>query len=240
MKPTALLPRLRKRIHWLQVVVHTGVWIPLIVLVRDFLTDNLTVNPIQEASQRTGNIAIILLALSLACTPVNMLFRFSPVIKVRRALGLYAYMYAAIHFLIFAGLDYGFNLELILQTIAEKRFIVVGFTALLLLTVLAATSFRWWMVKLGKNWKRLHRVVYLVNLLVVLHFAWAVKGDLVQLQGDILRPLLAGLAVATLLILRLPPVRKRLTGLFRPALPPGMRVRIVKRPPAPEAIERQP
>ena len=228
MSQTALFARLRRRIHWLQVVVHVGAWIPLIVLVSDFLTDNLTVNPIQAATQRTGNIAIILLVLSLACTPVNLLLRYSPVLKVRRALGLYGYMYAAIHFLIFSGLDYGFNLRLILPAIAEKRFIVVGFTALLLLTVLAATSFRWWMVRLGKNWKRLHRLAYLTNLLVVLHFAWAVKGDFFRLQGDILRPLLAGIAVVVLLILRIPAIRQRINRLARPASPGGQRVRIKK------------
>jgi len=229
MQPAALFTRLQKRIHWLQVVVHTGAWIPLIVLVSDFLTGDLTVNPIQAATQRTGNIAILLLVFSLACTPVNFLFRYSPALKVRRALGLYAYMYAAIHFLIFSGLDYGFNLRLILQQISEKRFIIVGFTALTMLTILAVTSFRWWMIRLGKKWKRLHRLVYIVNLLVILHFAWAVKGDIFQLQGDILRPLLAGLAVLTLLILRIPPIKKRVIGLFRPAIPAGQRVRIIKK-----------
>lgn len=228
-KAATLLTRLRNRVHWLQAVVHAGAWVPLAVLIVDFFTNNLTVNPIQAATQRTGNIAVILLVLSLACTPVNMLFRYSPVLKVRRALGLYGYMYAAIHFLIFSGLDYGFNLGLLLETIAEKRFIVVGFAAITLLTVLAATSFRWWMARLGKNWKRLHRLTYLANLLIVLHFAWAVKGDIFQLQGDILRPLLAGVIVAVLLMIRIPAIRRRLSGLARPALPAGQRVRIVKR-----------
>ncbi len=228
MSQTAFFARLRKRTHWLQVIVHIGAWVPLAVLVFDFLTDNLTVNPIQAATQRTGNIAIILLVLSLACTPANLIFRFSPVLKVRRALGLYGYLYAALHFLIFVGLDYGFNLRLVLQSIAEKRFIVVGFVALLLLTILAVTSFRWWMVRLGKNWKRLHRLTYLANLLVVLHFAWAVKGNIFQLQGDILRPLLAGIAVAGLLILRIPAIRQRINRLVRPASPGAQAVRIKK------------
>ncbi len=235
MAQTALLARLRRRIHWLQVVVHVGAWIPLAVLAYDFLTNNLTINPIQAATQRTGNIAIVLLVFSLACTPVNMLLRYPPVLRVRRALGLYGYMYAGIHFLIFAGLDYGFNLNLILQTIAEKPYIVVGFTALLLLTILAVTSFRWWMARLGKNWKRLHRFVYLANLLVVLHFALAVKGNIFQLQGDVLRPLLAGIAVAVLLILRIPAVRKRITGLLRPPAPAGQRVQILRKQHNPEA-----
>ena len=198
----------RTRLNKLQIITHIGAWIPLIVLVYNFATDNLTVNPIQAATQRTGNIAIILLVLSLACTPVNMLFRVPQVIKLRRPLGLYAYMYAAIHLLIFSVLDYGLRWDLIADTIVEKRFILVGMTSFLLLTRLAVTSFRWWMVRLGKNWKRLHRLVYLVNLLVVLHFAWAKKGDIFRLQGDILFPLLAGMVVITLLMLRLPAVRR--------------------------------
>jgi methionine sulfoxide reductase heme-binding subunit len=193
-----------------QVLLHIAAWIPLAVLIYQFQSGNLTINPIQAATQRTGNIALILLILSLACTPVYSLFRFAPALKARRPLGLYAYMYAAIHLLIFTGLDYGFNLRFIMQEVAEKRFILVGLTAFLILTVLAITSYRWWMVRLGKNWKRLHQLVYVVNVLVVLHFSWAVKGDIFRLQGDILRPLLAGIIVLTLLILRLPPIRRRL------------------------------
>jgi methionine sulfoxide reductase heme-binding subunit len=208
---TASMKRNRNQI--LQILVHAAAWVPLIVLIYDFQTNNLTVNPIQAASQRTGNIALILLILSLSCTPLHLLFRFSPALKWRRPLGLYAYMYAAIHLLIFTGLDYGFDWALITQTVAEKRFILVGTLAFLILTILAITSYRWWMARLGKNWKRLHQAVYLVNLLVVLHFAWAVKGDVTRLQGDVVRPILAGSVIAVLLILRLPPVRRFIRSL---------------------------
>jgi methionine sulfoxide reductase heme-binding subunit len=200
----------RPRIKPLQILLHIAAWIPLVVLVYDFQNGNLTVNPIQAAMQRTGNIALILLTLSLACTPLYSMFKFAPLLPARRPLGLYAYMYAAIHLLIFSGLDYGFDLGLIMQEVAEKRFILVGMASFLILTVLAVTSVRWWMVRLGKRWKRLHQLVYLVNLMVVLHFAWAVKGDIFTLQGDILRPLLAGIIIITLLILRLPPIRRLL------------------------------
>lgn len=200
--------RKKNRLPWLQIAVHTGAWIPLAVLIYQFLTDRLTVNPIQAATQRTGDIALILLILSLACTPLNAYLKFSPALKVRRALGLYGYMYAAIHLLIFTGVDYGFNFKLILETIVEKRFVLIGIAAFLVLSILALTSFRWWMARMGKNWKRLHRLVYLVNLLVVLHFGLAVKGDLLRLQGDIGRPILAGVVVILLLFSRLPVVKK--------------------------------
>lgn len=200
------------RLKPLQLLVHIGVWIPLAVLVYDFFTDRLTVNPIQGAEIRTGNTAIVLLILSLACSPLYMLTRIPETAKVQRPLGLYAYMYAAIHLLIFSSLDYGFDPQLLLQTVVEKPFIIVGVCSFTLLTALAVTSFNRSKVWLGKNWKRLHRLVYLINLLVVLHFAWSVKGDFFRLQGDILRPLLAAVTVLILLGLRLPPVRRALAG----------------------------
>jgi sulfoxide reductase heme-binding subunit YedZ len=202
----------RFRLHPLQVLTHIGAWIPLAVLIYDYYNDNLTVNPIQAAEQRTGHIAIVLLILSLACTPINTLFRFSPVLKVRRALGLYAYLYAAIHLLIFTGLDFGFDLPLIADEILKKRFILIGMTAFLLLTALAFTSFEWWMKRMGKKWKQLHSLVYVANLLVVLHYALAVKGDIFRLQGNIIWPLAAAAVVALLLVLRIRAVRRRLSG----------------------------
>lgn len=198
----------RPRLSPLQILVHVAAWIPLAVLIFDFLTDNLTVNPYQAAQRRTGNIALILLILSLACTPLNTLFRLPILTKLRRPLGVYGYMYAAIHLFIFTGLDYGFDFDLILLEIREKRFALVGLAAFLVLTPLAVTSFRWWMARLGKRWKYLHRLVYLAHLLIVLHFAWAIKGDVTRLQGEVLRPLLAGSVVFILLALRIPAIRR--------------------------------
>lgn len=200
-------------------VVTIGAWLPLLVLAFDAFTGRLTVNPIQAAEQRTGDIAITLLVLSLACTPLNTLLRWPAVLKVRRSLGLYAYLYAFLHVLLFIGLDYGFNTLLLLQALLEKPFILVGLAGFILLSALALTSFDTWKGRLGKNWKRLHRLTYLINLLVVLHFGWAVKGDFLRLQGDVLRPLLAGLAVLLLLGLRLPAVRRRLAGRLHALLP---------------------
>lgn len=196
----------------LQVIVHAGAWIPLILLVYAALTDNLTINPIQAAEQRTGDTAIALLILSLACTPINTLMRFPPIIRVRRALGLYGYMYAAIHLSIFIGVDYAFDPRQLIQALQEKPYIIVGTLAFVLLTLLAITSFRRWKARLGKNWKRLHQLIYLINLLVVLHFSLSVKGDLLRLMGDIARPLAAGLIILILLLLRLPAVRRSIAG----------------------------
>ncbi len=184
-----------------QIAVHLGSLVPLAVLVWDFFNDNLTANPIQEVTFRTGKTALVLLVLSLSCTPLNTVFGFRAALKVRRALGLYAFFYVCLHFLIFVGLDYGFDLGLIYEAIFEKRYALVGFAAFLTLIPLALTSTQASMRLLGKKWKTLHRLVYLTAPLVIVHYLWLVKADIRQ-------PLLFGAIVLVLLALRLPAVRK--------------------------------
>ena len=199
-----------KRLRYtpLQIIMHIYAWSALAHLLIDYFLDNLSVNPIQDLEQRTGRAAITLLVLSLLCTPLNKLFGWKEPLKRRRALGLYAFMYATIHVLIFLDLDYGLAWSVIIQTILEKPYIIFGVLTFLLLVPLAVTSFDTWKVRLKKNWKRLHKTVYLIAPLAVLHFALSKKGDIFQLQGDIVRPLIYGLVVLTLLALRIPPVRR--------------------------------
>lgn len=192
----------------LQFAMHAYAWSVLVILIFQFFTDNLTVNPIQALEQRTGRHAITLLVLSLACTPLNTLLKWPELLKRRRALGLYAFMYATIHVLIFLHLDYGLAWSLIVQTIFEKPFVIVGVISFLLLIPLAWTSFDIWKKRLGKKWKRLHQVVYVIAPLVVLHYAWSKKGDFFALQGEIVRPLIYGLIVVLFLVMRIPQVRK--------------------------------
>ena len=192
----------------LKILVHTAAWGLLAWLLFDYWTGNLTVNPIQAATQRTGIFALVFLTLSLACTPLNTLFGWRQVLTVRRILGLHAFMFALVHFTIFIWLDYGFDWEFLRIEIINKRYVLVGASAFLILAALALTSFRWWMKRLGKNWKRLHKLVYLAGILVIVHYAWAKKGDLLRLSGDVLGPLAFGLVMALLLILRTPAVRK--------------------------------
>jgi sulfoxide reductase heme-binding subunit YedZ len=214
----------------LRILIHSGAWFPLLRLLFDAFNGGLTANPIQEIEQRTGRAAITLLLLSLACTPFNTFFGWREVLKHRRTLGLYAFFYATVHMLIFVDLDNGLAWSLLGQTIFEKPFLLVGATAFLLLLPLAITSFDVWKVRLGKSWKRLHRLVYLIAPLAVLHYAWSKKGDFFALQGDILKPLLYGLILGMLLLARLPGVRRRVaagrTRIGSPRPAPG---------PAPEA-----
>lgn len=198
----------------LRYATHAGALLPLVVLAWDFFSGNLTANPIQAATQRTGRTAIALLVLTLSCTPLDTLFKYRPLLSLRRPLGLYAFLYAGLHLLLYAVIDYGLDLELLVASLVEKPFILVGALAFMILLVMAVTSFRWWMVRFDKNWMRLHSLVYAAAPLVVLHYAWALKGDLFSLSGDILGPFLYGLVVFLLLTLRLKPVRRRLSGVF--------------------------
>jgi len=215
----------------LQIIMHVYAWSALAHLIFDYFTGNLSVNPIQDLEQRTGRAAITLLVLSLMCTPLNTLFGWKELLKRRRALGLYTFMYATIHVLIFLDLDYGLAWSLIIQNIVEKPYIIFGVITFLMLIPLAVTSFDSWKVRLKKNWKRLHQTVYLIAPLAVLHFAISKKGDIFQLQGDIIRPLIYGLVVLILLFLRIPRVRKFFASIKSQHLLPFFR-RIQSRKPA--------
>lgn len=193
---------------WLRITVHLLGALPLAWLGFDALTGRLSVNPIQDIEQRLGRAALYFLVASLAVTPLYTLTGWRSVLPRRRALGLYAFLYASLHFLTFAAIDYGFDLPEIGRLILEKPFILVGLTTGLLLLPLAITSFDYFMRKMGKQWKSLHRLVYIAGLTVILHYAWAKKGDLFTLSGDVLKPLLWGVVIIILLVLRIPAVRK--------------------------------
>lgn len=162
------------------------------------------VNPVQDIIQRSGRIAITFLLASLACTPLKTVFKWRFALSWRKPLGLYAFGFASLHLLTFLIIDYGLNWNEIIALVSEKRFILLGSLSYLLLLPLAGTSFRYWMKRLGKNWKRLHRLVYLAGILTVLHFGLARKGDFFSLQGDILMPAIYALILLILLALRLP------------------------------------
>lgn len=197
----------------LQIVVHIAGWLPLALLVYNFATDQLTANPIQAIEQRTGIQALTFLLLSLACTPVASIFGWKELTQRRKALGVYGFLYAALHVSTFFIIDYGLDLAAVWRDVWNKSYIIIGAIAFLLLLPLAVTSFKYWMKRLGKNWKRLHKLVYIISPLVVVHFLLVVKGSLTQLQGNIYQPLLYGSIAALLLILRIPKIKLVLIGL---------------------------
>jgi len=192
--------------HWFPILVHIACVLPIPWLLFDAWQGNLTADPIRASILRTGKIALELLVLSLTCTPLNAIFGFTPALRVRRALGDYSFLYVCLHFAIFVGLDYGFNFQYVIFELT-RPYALVGLIAGLLLIPLAITSFPPWLKRLGKNWKRLHYLVYGINFLAALHYILVVK------QG-VTEPYLWMILIIFLLVLRLPPVRHFLSGFF--------------------------
>ena len=196
----------------LQIAIHLYAWSAAAWIIYQLATGTFSINPIQELEQRTGRHAITLLLLSLLCTPINTIFKWSEPLKRRRTLGLYTFLYATIHVIIFVDLDYGLAWSLIAQTVLQKPYIIVGMLTFLALIPLAFTSFDIWKKRLGKNWKRLHQLVYFIAPLAVLHYAWSKKVDIFSLSGDIIRPLIYALIIAIFLTFRIPAIRKALAS----------------------------
>lgn len=200
------------RVSPLQVTAHLLAWVPLALLLADAAAHHLTANPIQYATQRMGRAAILLLVAGLAVTPARIITGSRAVQKLARPLGLYAFFYALLHVLLYAGVDYSFDPALLIPDLADKPYIYIGAAAFVILLALAVTSFRWWMKRLGRRWKRLHRLVYAAGALAVIHYALAAKGDPLHLRGNIGAPLLYAVLLAFLLGVRLPFARRKVTA----------------------------
>lgn len=167
------------------------------------LTNDLGANPVEALTHETGLWALRLLLLTLAVTPLRRLTGWGWLPRTRRTLGLFSFGYALLHLLIYLVLDRALDWSTIGADILKRPYITVGFAALVLMLPLAVTSTRGWVRRLGRRWKQLHRLVYLIGVLGVLHFLWLVKADLRE-PG-----LYAGL-LALLLLARLPgPARWR-------------------------------
>lgn len=187
----------RVRAPRLTALAHLAALLPLAVLIWQLLRGELTADPIRELVLRTGDYALVLLVLSLACSPVSRLFGVLQVLRLRRLLGLYAFGYTGLHLLVFAGLDYGFDLELIVADVLGKRFALVGIAAFLAMVPALIASAKGWMNQPGRRQRWLHRLTYLAALLAVAHF-------LLEVKVDRRIPLLYGAIVVLLLIIRLP------------------------------------
>lgn len=198
----------RRKVNWLRVVMPIGALLPLALLFGRWALGRLSFDPVREAILNTGRTALTLLVLSLVCTPIQILSGWEGIVKARKSLGLYGFGYAALHLALFAGVDYGFDLRLIWGEITGKRFIQAGLAAFLILLLLALTSTHGWMRRLGKWWKRLHRLAYVAALLAVLHWVWLVKVNRPE-------PWIYGAAALLLLALRLPWIKKGIARLRR-------------------------
>lgn len=181
-------------------LIHSVAWLPLAYWLARAALGRLTYNPIQALTQRTGLATITLLWLTLACTPLARWTGHRGFLGVRRTLGLYTFFYASVHLVLVVAVDYGLNLPLLWQElVTQKPYIQVGLAAYGILLALAVTSFPPWPARLGRHWRTLHRSVYLASGLALVHFAWAVKGQVTTLQGNIFGVIAYG-GVLTLLL----------------------------------------
>ena len=154
-------------------------------------------NPIEFITRSTGTWTLVGLLLTLSITPLRRLTGQVALLRYRRMLGLFSFFYGCLHFVTYIWLDQFFDPAAIARDILKRPFITIGFTAFVLLIPLAATSTHAMMRRLGRRWQQLHRLIYLIALLGVIHYVWLVKKDLTE-------PLIYGGVLACLLVLRLP------------------------------------
>ena len=182
---------------WLVPAAFAACLLPLAWLGGRFLRDDLGANPIAEVLNRLGLYAFVLLVLTLACTPAQILFKINWPVRIRKLLGDFCFFYACLHLLTYSGLVQGLDFREIGKDIVKRPFITVGMATWVLLLPLAITSTQGWQKRLGfRNWKRLHRLVYLAGGLACVHFFWRFKTAMAE-------PLMWTGVVAFLLLVRI-------------------------------------
>ena len=166
---------------WLKPGVFVGCLIPVALMVVQAARGKLGADPVAIALNRLGLLALITLLASMAATPLRLVLGWSWPLRLRRMLGLFAFFFALLHFLVYAVVDQGLALGAIFSDVSERKFITAGFAAFLLLVPLAVTSPHRIRRALGpKRWQRVHRLVYVAGALASLHFVWRVKRDLTE------------------------------------------------------------
>lgn len=181
-------------------LLKTAIWLtglgPIVWLTAGFFRGTLGVLPVDTIILVEGRWTLVFLIATLAVTPIRRLTGWNRVIQVRRLLGLFAFFHACVHFLAYAGIDQVFAIGYIIEDVLDRRYITAGFAALVLMVPLAVTSTKGWIRRLGKRWRKLHRLAYLSASLGVLHFYWKVRADTFW-------PLVAALTLAGLFTVRL-------------------------------------
>ena len=172
-----------RRVVYLKALVWAACLTPLTLLVlraNGVWAMSLGANPVEEVLNVCGKTALNLLLLTLCITPIRRSTGVNRLIAFRRLLGLFSFFYLVLHFLVYLFLDRAMEWGTIITDVAERPYITVGFAALLMMIPLAATSTNALQRRLGRNWGRLHRLVYVITVLGVVHFWWQVKLDVAE------------------------------------------------------------
>ncbi|HEY2016834.1 MAG TPA: protein-methionine-sulfoxide reductase heme-binding subunit MsrQ [Bryobacteraceae bacterium] len=165
--------------RWFKILVFVVCLAPALWLAWRAWHEDLTVNPLEYITHFTGDWTIRLIVATLAITPLRKLLHLPDLIRFRRMVGLFTFFYGCLHFLTWLWLDKLFDLNEMLKDVAKRRFITVGFAALLAMLPLAVTSTSGWIRRLGgKRWQKLHRLVYFTAIAAVVHYYWLVKSDI--------------------------------------------------------------
>ena len=183
------------RSRWSKPVVFIASLLPVVLLAAGVLQDTLGANPIEYITRSTGDWTLRFLLITLAITPLRQLLKQPDLIRFRRMLGLWAFFYGCLHLITWMWLDKFFDPAEMWADLTKRRFITAGMVGFALMVPLAITSTTGWIRRLGKNWRRLHRLVYLSAAAGVIHYWWLVKSD-------IRLPLLYGVILALLLAMR--------------------------------------
>ena len=176
--------------------------VPLAWLVWGAISDTLGANPVEVMTRQTGEWVLRFILITLLITPARKILNLPWLIKLRRMLGLFVFFYAVMHLLTYIWFDQFFDLNEIIKVIIKRPFITVGFTDFVLLIPLAVTSNKIMIRRLKKNWAKLHKLIYVIAVLGVLHFVWLVKADYLQ-------PIIYGLILLVLLSYRAYQQRKK-------------------------------
>jgi methionine sulfoxide reductase heme-binding subunit len=182
----------------IKALVFFAALLPFVRLVIAIITDDLGANPVEFITRNTGDWTLYFLCITLAVTPVRRLTQWQWLIRLRRMLGLFTFFYALLHFTTFLWFDHFFDLVEMWKDVVKRPFITVGFLSFVLLIPLAVTSTNGMVKRLGaKRWQGLHRAIYLIAPLTILHFWWMKAG-----KNDFAEPILFGIIVAVLLLTR--------------------------------------
>ena len=178
----------------------------LIPLLRLFVLgylDDLTANPIEFITRSTGTWTITFLCLTLAMSPLQWITGFSQWVQLRKTLGLFTFFYGFLHFTIWYWLDHNFSFTEMISDVIKRPFITMGFIAILIMSLLAITSNQTAMRLLGGKWKILHRFIYLIAILAVIHYFWHKEG-----KRDFLVVYIYTGIILSLLFIRIPLIKR--------------------------------